>query len=138
MSYTFDYFVGNLKCGGCGAVSSSDEATNIQTKIGLHPAMTPFGVGAFIEIDVGNIERSGYFCIRKPQTSAIFSVVETWECPNCGVAFNWVLIEINNGIIQSLESVNLDEGLAVEANYITEECTYCGWGVKDGKLVRAL
>jgi hypothetical protein len=136
MGYTFDYFVGPLKCDKCGVVSAANTSTNIQAKIGIHPALAAYGVGDYIELDVHNIVESGYLCIRTPTDATTFALIDEWECPNCDAPFNWVLIGIENGIVRSLKNVKLEQDLATRANYINDDCTYFGWNVVAGVLTR--
>jgi hypothetical protein len=60
MSYSFDFFVGELMCPVYGCISKSDESTNTQTKVCKKPEMQHYGVGDKLELDTENIEDSGY------------------------------------------------------------------------------
>jgi hypothetical protein len=136
MSYTFDYIVGALECRICGKLSPLDISTDIQTKIALRPMMGTYGIGDFLEIEAKNIEGSGYLAIIKPASEVVFSFVETWECPHCDACPNWVIISVDNGTIQSMQSTSLEDVASGGVNYITEDCKYSGWVVRNGELLK--
>jgi len=134
MTYTFDYFVGKLRCPECGIVSRADESTNMQTKICRVPKMAPYAEGAVLEFDLGDIEAGGYILIQPPRDSESLILLESWECPSCGAPFNWAKISIKNKTIEVVESINLDESVIKKSNYISEDCGYLGWKITDKEV----
>lgn len=135
---TFDYFVGNLKCRKCGVISDADEYTNMQTKICLHPRQWPYGVGDRLEIDVDNIEKSGYLCISKPNNTISFNLIDTWECPSCDEPFNWAVVKIENSRIVEVKEIMLTNQVSEVANYITNFCLDLGWQFVNNTLQRSI
>lgn len=138
MPYSFDYFVGKLRCRSCSEISPADETTNMQTKICLKPQLAPYGVGSRLEIDVEHIVESGYLLIHKPSDPLTFRLIDTWDCPNCGIPFNWALISISKGVIDDIKDICLDESSDISAHYIIEDCEFLGWQVLDGRLIKSI
>lgn len=132
---TFDYFVSSMKCHKCGAISSADESTNMQTKICLHQKAFLYGVNSILDIDIGNIEESGYLCIWEPTSQVSFTLLDTWECSNCDESFNWALITIENKVIKSIAEIRLTDEVAQRANYISDMCEFLGYKVKNNAIV---
>lgn len=135
MGYTFDYFVGQLTCPCCGFVTETDESTNMQTKICALPNMKAYGVGSMIELDSRNIEDSGYLLVNERETSDTFTLIDSWECPSCEAPYNWAQVKVKQGVIESVDSIDLSEEAISGVNYITEECEYLDWTI-DEKGVR--
>lgn len=135
MGYTFDFFVGHLECEQCGAVSPADSSTNIQTKIAIDTSLAAYGVGDKVDLDIGYIDGTGYFCVKEPEEPSTFTLIDSWECPTCFKPFNWVLIGFDNGRIVSMKAVKLDNKIREIVNYVTDDCEYAGWTVIDGNFV---
>lgn len=130
----FDYFVGRLKCEKCGVISEENETTNMQTKICLNPRQWPYRVGNVLEIDIGRIEQSGYFCVSEPKNAISFSLIDTWECPSCDAPFNWAIVKIENARIVDIKEVVLTNKMDKPANYITNFCIDLGWHIVNNAL----
>jgi len=120
---TFDYFSSVLTCTSCGQACDSI-SSNMQTKIRLRPSLSELSVGDHLEVDWQDICSAGYLKVSEPSAVNTISLLETWECPNCGKIFNWALVEINNGNIQSIREIELSLENLGKANYISEECRY--------------
>jgi rubredoxin len=122
MGYSFDYFVGNLKCPVCGAVSEADESTNMQTYIRDEPDLAYLGVGHPLEIKTETMKDKHYLTIRLPQPGEEICLLDIWECPICGHPFNWAEIVILDGIINTVKAVPLNREVFEKANFISQEC----------------
>jgi len=138
MVYTFDCFVAAMTCNSCGIQSPADTSTDMQTKIRprQNRAMAALRVGDIIESDYHNIERHDYYIISKPKNPYSIKTIESWECPNCGSIDNWALVTIEDAVVKSIKEIKLDEKAAQLANYITGNCAFLGWDVRDGALVK--
>lgn len=71
------------------------------------------------------------FIVNEPDGINCISIIETWECPNCNVPYNWVLIKIENSKILSIETIELSVSVIRTSNYISEDCGYLGWVVNE-------
>jgi hypothetical protein len=131
MGYTLDYFVAPLRCPVCGNVSPADESTNMQTKIRDNPELAYLGVGHPLEIRPEEMAASGYLTIRPPDQSGEIRILQSWECPACGQAFNWAEIVVKDGVIQSIEAVPLDRATLGRANYISDDSIYVAADLTD-------
>jgi len=134
MGYSFDYLVGKFTCPICGFVSRPDSSTNLQTKLSKNPGMNSYGIGDKLDLDLENIGESGYLLVKVPKNPNIFTLIESWECPNCDNAFNWVVVKIDNGTITSIEDIELSEDTIATCNYISEDCGYLGWQIHEGGI----
>jgi endogenous inhibitor of DNA gyrase (YacG/DUF329 family) len=126
----FDYFVGKIKCPECGAVSPSDESTDIQTKIQKNPKMINLGVGDEVDLD-SDIELCGYRCYQEHKGNSL-KIIEAWECPSCGKPYNCVLITIEDSKIVEVVNIELTEFTIRSVNYIFEESSLLGWHISNG------
>ena len=133
MTYTFDYFVGELKCSDCGHITDKSEQINMQTKICRTPRLARYSIGDKLEIDHASI---GYVTLTPPKIESSFSLIDCWDCPNCGKTFNWARITIHQDTIQLMESIELNSDNIASTNYINEEVIYFGWRISDGIAVK--
>ncbi len=122
MGYSFDYFVGNLKCPVCEALSEADESTNIQTYIRDEPDLTHLGVGYPVEINTESMEDKHYLTIKLPQPGEKIRILDIWECSTCNHPFNWAEIVVLDGIINRIMAVSLNREVFEQANFISKEC----------------
>lgn len=136
MTYTFDYFVGQLTCFKCGSVSKADGSTGMQTKICEKRNLIDYGAGDFLPCDYAHLRGNGYITINNPGSTKSYSLLDFWNCPNCHAAFNCARIVVESEIIVSVESIDLDVEAINSCNYISEDCGYLGWRVKDGQATK--
>ncbi len=120
----FDFFCSKLICPICDNVSADDTSTNMQTKIARHPSMLELRVGDRIDADWDSIVDSGYVDLTAHPVGNTLSLVETWECSECGNPFNWAKITIKSGFITSIESMELNLSNLKECNFITEDVRF--------------
>jgi hypothetical protein len=120
----FDYFVGELRCPRCDAVSPADGSTNMQTKICNPARMIQLGTGDAIQVDHENLLASGYLFIQWPSDGEPVRILAEWECPSCGTAGLWAEISVRAGVIESVEAVPLDRAALECAHYIHNDCVY--------------
>lgn len=136
MTYTFDYFVGQLTCFKCGSVSKADESTDMQTKICKKRHLIDYGTGDFLPCDYANLRGNGYISINNPERMESYSLLDFWDCTSCRAAFNCARIVVENEIIVSVESVDLNIEAINSCNYISEDCGYLGWSIVDGAATK--
>jgi hypothetical protein len=125
---SFDFFVAEMKCPSCGKVSPRDASTNMQTKLRDEPELASFGVGDRFDFDLKAVEESGYRKIQDVAHGDPIRILQPWECPWCGRAFNWAMIEIArtpSGMpIARIDPVVLDRATLESAHFISEEALY--------------
>jgi hypothetical protein len=117
---SFDWFVGNLHCSSCGAVSPANHATGIQTKIRKQPRGDYLGRGVALHVDLLHMEDAGYLPVEYPSDENEIRLVEFWRCPRCQSA-NWAEIVIRNQIIESVEAVRFDRTLFERIHFVTRQ-----------------
>jgi len=120
----FDYFVGRLECSKCGETSQPNGKTNIQTKMRKTPDMSELAVGDVLDADWADVEEAGYIRIQETSAPNDLRILETWDCPTCGAPFNWAIVSIVGGVIQSVETARLEESVILGCDWITDECLY--------------
>ncbi|MDY6786122.1 MAG: hypothetical protein SW833_26850 [Cyanobacteriota bacterium] len=122
MGYSFDYFVSNLKCPVCAAISEADNSTNMQTYIRDEPELANLGVGYPLKIETETMEDKHYLIIKLPQPLEEIRILDIWECPTCGYPFNWAEIVVIGGFINRVDAVSLNREVFEKANFISREC----------------
>lgn len=120
---TFDYFVGSVKCTVCGH-TCSDRSSNMQTKLKVRPSLSDLRVGDCLDLNWSDLCSAGYIEISVPVRADTLTILEPWECPDCGKSYNWAMVEITDGRIQSIHEIALSAESLQKANYISEECRY--------------
>lgn len=136
MRFSFDYFVGHMKCSKCGTISPADRSTNMQTKICAVPGMYCYGIGDKLFLDSVKVEESGYLLINETKSERTFKLLDTWECDACGEPFNWAMITIENCRITLVKEIEVTDDFPNCANYITDMCLHLGFTIVAGKIVR--
>lgn len=121
MGYTLDYFVGRLRCPVCGRISEADDSTNMVTAIRTEPELAYLGVGSRVEVEDADMYDSGYLTVHAPVPGSTIRILQTWECPFCGTAFNWAAIDIRDDVIVRVEAVQLTREELERANYLSTE-----------------
>ena len=119
----YDLFVGTLKCAACGYVCD-DNSSNMQTKLQVRPYHYELKVGDKLEVNWNETELAGYLKVAESDKADTISLLEAWDCPNCGKPFNWALIEVQNGRIKSIQEVDLTFEILQSTNFISEQCEY--------------
>jgi hypothetical protein len=120
----YDYFVGAMTCSNCGAVSTADSSTNLQTYI-RHNARG-------IEIPVGfqldacdatdqSIASSAYLPVGRGRTDGQTRLLDTWTCPTCKRE-NWARVTLVGTEVAAIEGVTLDRATLESAQFITDSC----------------
>ena len=119
MGYTLDYFVADLRCPRCDAVTPAD-AVEIVTHIRRDPQLENLRVGDRIEMDP-RPEDCGYFALHAPAPGEPVHLLDAWGCKSCGYWPNWAEIVIDHGVITSIEAVELDEATIERVHYATDD-----------------
>jgi rubredoxin len=99
----FDYFVGELRCPKCGAVSKADHSTQIQTKARKEPKHAYLGVGDALTVDHDEFVLAAYIPLNAPAPGGHVHIVERWFCPSCETPNNWVEIVVSDDVITAIE-----------------------------------
>jgi hypothetical protein len=118
---TLDYFVGRLRCSNCDRISEPDLSTNMATRIRSQPELAYLGVGDALEIEPDSMRDAGYVTVRRPAPGEAVHILEVWECPYCGQAFNWAEIVVRDGVIAEVTAVPLNLDNLKRAHFITDE-----------------
>jgi hypothetical protein len=124
MGYTYDFFVGFLRCPICGVISDADQSTNMQTYIRDEPELSNLGVGYSLKVDLDNMRDSNYIPIQSPNLDSEICIIDMWECPSCGAPRNWAKIIVRDRIIQEVSSVSLTWEVLKQTHYISDECLH--------------
>lgn len=119
---SFDHFIAALRCPNCGKISPEDTSTNMQTRIQVHPSNRYLRVGD--TVDMIDPETAGYLLVRKPLPSEPIHILEVWECPWCGQAFNWAEVVVRDDVIVSITAVEFNRGTLGRTNYISDQLRY--------------
>ncbi len=120
---TFDYFVGPVKCSMCGH-TCDDRSSNMQTKLQVRPLLSELRVGDCIDVNWSDVVSAGYIEISVPVRAGTLTILEPWDCWNCGKSYNWAMVEITECRIKSIHEIALSVESLEKANYISEECRY--------------
>lgn len=113
-----DFIVANLKCHHCGVVSR-DASTHCETFLSKEPQGRDLRVGDSIgELDLS--ERPEYYQ-GKINSEDVGHVLEGWECPSCANV-NWAEVVLDEGVIRSVWSVELNRVALERADLISSEC----------------
>jgi hypothetical protein len=118
----FDYFIGSLKCPVCQNVSRADSSTNMQTKLRNQPSLDELGLGHRLSINQQIAEAAGYLTVRQPNSGEAIHILNTWECPFCGVPYNWAQITVQNERIEEVLAVAKSREVLLQAHFVSEEC----------------
>ena len=116
----FDYFVAELRCPECGAVSPADHTTRIQTKARRKMTLAFLGVGDALTTDRMDLVGAGYIPLNPPQPGEAVRLVEQWFCPSCETRSNWVEIVVSDGVITAMEALPGIGPRLEAANYIVD------------------
>lgn len=116
----FDWFVGELTCPSCGAVSAADGRTNAQTKLHAHPRQHELAAGDELVFDRAGAVDAGYVPLG-PEPDRDVRLLQNWECPSCPESWLWLQVTVREGRIHSVESVVLDAEVLASAHYIEED-----------------
>lgn len=120
---TFDYLVGPVTCVACGH-ACNDASSNMQTKLQARPALSELTIGDELDVDWNNVCSAGYIRVSAPKKRDSISLLETWECPNCGKPFNWARVVIADARIESIREIALSAENLLDANYISDDCRF--------------
>jgi hypothetical protein len=126
MAYSYDFFVAEMKCPVCGAVSRADDSTEMYTYIRDEPNAEYLGVGSPLQINHECIEQNrceGYLTIKIPAPDEPIRLLNPWRCPTCG-SYNWARIEIRDGIISSIVPVSLNLATLEHSHLISNEADF--------------
>jgi hypothetical protein len=123
LGYTLDTLVAALRCPTCGAVSSADDSTNMQTSVQGDPQLAFIGVGDPIEPDIDDqLEQRGYLMPRRPAKGEPLVLLEPWGCPSCGEQGNWARIVIRDNRVESIEAAEFTSEVVDSANVVSADC----------------
>ena len=117
---SFDYFVGRLQCPKCSYITGETDESNMQTKIQEECNLSHLKVGSQLNMTPSKITGWGYFEVEKPIDPSEISLIETWDCPNCGNSPNWAKICISDRKIISIETIVLSKSEISRSNYLSE------------------
>ncbi len=117
---TFDYICHSLKCPKCNKVVSDPCEIDLQTKVARIKELRTLKVGDYLDIEP-NPKINGYLETRESHESNGLIVIEAWSCPHCGANFLWARVSFKNGILESIEPVDLDENTLSSADFISSE-----------------
>jgi hypothetical protein len=119
----FDYFVAELRCPRCGATSSTDENTSMQTHIrGGSADGSELTVGysfSPVYLETEHIIGAGYALIAPPAPGEPIRLLDVWACPACDTE-QWAMIEIAGGRIARIEAVPMNPETLKAANFISD------------------
>ena len=121
MTYTLDFFVAPLRCTQCGAALPADHGTNMVTYIRDEPQLACLQPGDALHVPVENMQFRGYLTIRKPAPGEPIHLLQTWDCPKCGKSHQWAEVVVTDGVITSIEQVELTADVLGRGHYIDEE-----------------
>lgn len=124
MPHTYDFFVTRLKCPICGETTPADVSTNMQTYLRDNPDMASLTVGDSLPIDVERIRRNeydGYLAVKVPEPGEPIRILQTWECPSCGMPANWAEVVVRNGVIESITAVTFDREHFERSNLVAND-----------------
>ena len=126
MAYAYDFFVAEMKCPVCGAVSAADDSIEMYTYMRERPIGEFLGVGHALEVDRRAIEQNavdGYLTISVPAPGEPIRILNPWRCPTSG-SYNWAQIEIRDGAIASIVPVQLDRETLEHSHLISKEADF--------------
>lgn len=124
MPHTYDFLVARLTCPVCGKASPADVSTNMQTYLRDDPDMASLEVGEPLPIEPERIRRNGYdgyLAVKVPQPGDPIRILQTWECPSCGMPANWAEVVIRNGVIESMTAVEFDREHFERSNLVAND-----------------
>ena len=118
----FDWFVGDLECPHCRAISPRDASTEMHTYLrDLADEYAPeacLGVGDSLdEIDTGEFQWS-YRTIQEPDVSEEIRILQGWRCRSCSAGDNWAEIVIRGGVIASVSATPLTREILERSHLI--------------------
>jgi hypothetical protein len=122
MGYTFDWFVAEMRCPRCGAVSPADETTGMQTGIQDQPQLAFLGIGDYVTFDFSKAGERGYVVLHEPRRGEPIVLLTTWDCPTCDKPQNWARVVIQDGRIVSIEATAVTSEQIEEAHLISDDC----------------
>jgi hypothetical protein len=120
MGFTLDYFVAEMQCPHCQAISPADNSTNMVTYIRQEPQLDYLNVGDNLIIETEAMPERGYLTIRRPESGEPIKILQLWECPSCG-RLNWAEICVDNGTIESITAVPLNQKNLENSHFIHYE-----------------
>lgn len=106
----YDYFAADLRCPGCGTVSSATAYTNMQTHLRDDANGSVLAVGYELEaadLTTSSIVASGYSLITSPSVGGEICLLEVWTCQAC-VVERWASVRIVNQRIARIEAVSMN------------------------------
>lgn len=110
-----DYFIGDLRCPACGAVSR--EGTDCQTHIRGEDAHVEYlGVGSRVDASPKNMADADYVRLKAP--TAECRILQFWTCPACKSYPNWAEIVVFDDVIREVKGVALTRAVLDAAHYI--------------------
>src|SRR5262245_42470937 len=121
MGYTLDYLAAELTCSRCGAVSPADWSTEMTTRLRDDPQLANLGVGDELPVDTARALASGYLLVREPAPDEPVILLHQWTCPACGYAYNWAEVVIEDGVIASIQTIELNQAAFARAHYIVDD-----------------
>ena len=126
MAYSYDFFVAEMKCPVCGAVSPADDSTEMYSYIRDEPQGENLGVGSPLLIHRDDIDQNrcdGYLKISTPGPGDAIRLLNPWRCPTNG-SYNWAQIEVRDGVISSIVPVTLDRAVLERSHLISNEADF--------------
>jgi hypothetical protein len=118
----FDYFVAELHCPHCSAVSAPTALTGMQTHLRGDADGSELGVGYVFDpadLKTNHILGAGYALIESPATEGTLRLLEVWTCPACETE-QWAVVEIVRRRIERIEAVRMNRPSFEAANFISE------------------
>ena len=118
----YDYFVAELRCPRCGAVSPVTANTNMQTYIRGDADGSALGIGYQFDpkdLTTQHLLGAGYALISPPARAGSMRLLDLWICPVCQTE-QWAMIEIEDGRIKRIDAVPMDRTTFEHANFISE------------------
>jgi hypothetical protein len=103
-------------------MSEVSENTNMQTHLrdDANGSGLPIGfVFDKADLEARNIAESGYLLVEDLGTSNNVRILNTWHCPSCGTE-QWGLVEIANGVLESISGLLMNREALDRANFIGE------------------
>lgn len=116
----FDWFVGELLCPECGALSAADGRTDAQTKLREKPRQNELAAGDELEVTPRSALDAGYFPTGTAPDRDV-RLLQNWDCPSCAAAWLWLQVTVREGRILAVEAVDLDAETLSCAHYIEED-----------------
>lgn len=121
MGYRFDYLVAAMPCWHCASVSPPDASLEMTTRLRDDPRLAYLGAGDELPVDTPRALRAGYLPLHEPEPGAPVVLLHQWTCPACGNMYNWAEVVVSDGVITSIQAVDLNRGAVTRAHYIVDD-----------------